>query len=108
MSSKRSRSLLVRGLKHWLKGLSGRTPRQRRPVRPGLEVLERREVPSVDPFLVRDIRTGDLGSDPRSVTTVGGTLFFVANDASHGAELWKSDGTSTGTTLVKDIHPGIN
>jgi ELWxxDGT repeat protein len=37
---------------------------------------------------------------------VNGTLFFAANDGTRGHELWKSDGTSTGTVLVKDIRPG--
>ncbi len=33
-------------------------------------------------------------------------MFFVANDETHGEELWKSDGTAAGTVLVKDINPG--
>jgi ELWxxDGT repeat protein len=33
-------------------------------------------------------------------------LYFAAKDAGHGTELWSSDGTSDGTTLVKDIWPG--
>jgi ELWxxDGT repeat protein len=37
------------------------------------------------------------------MVNVNGTLFFTAFDSA-GAELWKSDGTSTGTVLVKDIH----
>lgn len=35
---------------------------------------------------------------------IGDTLFFVAKDAAHGAELWKSD--AQGTALVKDINAG--
>ena len=40
------------------------------------------------------------------MTNVNGTLFFTANDGTHGYELWKSDGTSTGTVMVSDIYPG--
>ena len=43
---------------------------------------------------------------PVDLTGVGGTLFFAADDGTHGQELWKSDGTEAGTVLVKDIHPG--
>lgn len=35
-------------------------------------------------------------------------LYFVANDATAGFELWKTDGTTTGTDLVKDINPGLS
>jgi ELWxxDGT repeat protein len=47
-----------------------------------------------------------LSSYPRSLTAVGGTLFFAANDGATGFELWTSDGTAAGTALVADILPG--
>jgi ELWxxDGT repeat protein len=31
---------------------------------------------------------------------------FAANDGVHGVELWRTDGTSGGTQLLKDIKPG--
>ena len=37
---------------------------------------------------------------------VGDTLFFTADDGSHGTELWTSDGTEPGTVMVKDLRPG--
>jgi ELWxxDGT repeat protein len=45
-------------------------------------------------------------SNPNQLVNVNGVLYFVANDGTHGRELWKSNGTSTGTVLVKDIDPG--
>ncbi|MCS7015330.1 MAG: hypothetical protein NZM42_04325 [Gemmatales bacterium] len=70
-----------------------------------LEQLEDRTAPAT--FLVRDIRpAAGLPSAPEYLTNVNGTLFFVANDGNSGFELWKSDGTSTGTQLVRDINPG--
>lgn len=47
----------------------------------------------------------DGNADPSGLTVVGGKLYFTAADA-HGRELWMSDGTAAGTSLVKDIAPG--
>ncbi len=39
---------------------------------------------------------------------MNGTLFFSANDGTHGDELWESNGSAAGTFMVKDINPGSN
>jgi ELWxxDGT repeat protein len=38
-----------------------------------------------------------------SFTAIGDTLYFQAYDDANGYELWKSDGTASGTVLVKDF-----
>jgi ELWxxDGT repeat protein len=43
------------------------------------------------------------GSNPLNLVNNNGTLYFTANDMVTGQELWKSDGTATGTKLVADI-----
>jgi ELWxxDGT repeat protein len=44
---------------------------------------------------------------PNNFVTCGNKLFLTADDGVHGREIWVSDGTLTGTAIVKDIHPGI-
>ncbi|MFO0291347.1 MAG: ELWxxDGT repeat protein [bacterium] len=56
------------------------------------------------PFLVKDIFPGFGSSGPDDLTAVGNTLFFIADDGINSRELWKSDGTETGTVLVKAIN----
>ncbi len=48
---------------------------------------------------------GGGDSYPDNLTNMGGTLYFSAYDPTNGYELWKSDGTAAGTTLVKDVNP---
>ena len=43
-------------------------------------------------------------SDPRSFVEADGRYFFTANDGVTGRELWVTDGTPTGTSLVKNIN----
>src|SRR5258706_4699149 len=57
-------------------------------------------------MMVADINPDSAGSYANSLANVNGTLFFTANDGVHGYELWKSDGSAAGTTMVKDIFPG--
>ena len=35
-------------------------------------------------------------------------LSLLRGDNLHGYELWKSNGTTTGTAMIKDINPGVN
>ncbi len=54
----------------------------------------------------RATRSETVGRSPRDFTLVGSTIFFSGNDGTTGPELWKTDGTSSGTNLVKEIRPG--
>jgi len=46
-----------------------------------------------------------LSSSPSGLTVFNNALYFAADDGVHGVELWKTDGTGTGTVLVTDINP---
>ena len=50
----------------------------------------------------------DGGSDGSMLTDVNGVLYFSCDNIDNGYELWKSDGTATGTVMVKDIYTGNN
>lgn len=56
--------------------------------------------------LLKDIFRGDAGSAPEHLTDVDGTLFFTADNGTHGRELWRSDGSAMRTNGVLDIRPG--
>src|SRR5262245_57665670 len=78
------------------------------------EPLEERSLLAFSAHLVADINpTGDAFPNyafqpPNDYfqMVVGNLIYFSANDGTTGTELWKTDGTATGTVLVKDIRPG--
>ena len=74
--------------------------------------LEGTEVVSIfgecpgDSGLVMDIHPGTSSTyQPENLVTMGGILYFTADDGVHGRELWRSDGTLGGTYMVKESHP---
>jgi ELWxxDGT repeat protein len=61
------------------------------------------------PSKLRSLPGITLGTNPMKLTVVGEganqRLYFVAEDAAHGRELWVTDGTAQGTRVF-DIRPG--
>jgi ELWxxDGT repeat protein len=64
----------------------------------------------LDYAMLKDILSGAGDGVPWSFNAnkavANGILFFAATDGANGVELWKSDGTTAGTVLVKDINGG--
>lgn len=59
--------------------------------------------------LVKDLIVGDASNGYpfiKRLFAIGNRLYFTANTPGFGTELWTSDGTSSGTQMVKDINPG--
>ena len=67
--------------------------------------------------MIKDINPGIGGSSAQGYAIdrgyyvarfneYNGKLYFRATDGSHGAELWSTDGTTSGTGMVADIWPG--
>lgn len=54
---------------------------------------------------ITTIKTFSKAGDPAAV---GSTLYISAGNSETNVELWKSDGTMTGTVLVKDINAGAS
>jgi ELWxxDGT repeat protein len=58
------------------------------------------------PDLVKDINTkGNFA--PNNLTEFAGSVYFTHDDELYGDEVWKTDGTETGTILLKDINLGL-
>ncbi|HEY0557231.1 MAG TPA: ELWxxDGT repeat protein [Thermoanaerobaculia bacterium] len=68
--------------------------------------------PAQPAYRVADINTTQEDfTDPlftgQNFAVLGTTVFYLLNDSVHGVELWKTDGSAAGTTLVKDVCPGV-
>jgi len=46
------------------------------------------------------------GDEGKKFVALGTQLIFIGEDATNGQELWITDGTQGGTSLIKDINPG--
>ncbi len=58
--------------------------------------------------IVKDIKSnGSDSSNPGYLTPAGSYLYFTADDGTHGAELWRTNGTEAGTAIVIDLTPGV-
>ncbi len=58
--------------------------------------------------LLKDINPGQNGSSPIGFTALNGKLYFTAFNASNGAALWVTDGTTEGTQMVADVSPSTS
>lgn len=56
--------------------------------------------------LVKDVRSGATGSALSGFVIYNNDLYFKANNGTNGSELWKSDGTSSGTVMFADYNAG--
>lgn len=66
-------------------------------------------VAAQDAYLVKDINTSEaespLSSSPSNFFRFGSKIFFSAGTSAYGLELFVTDGTAAGTSMVKDITP---
>jgi len=76
-------------------GLFGQTP-------PGLTDL------AGDGVVITAVSSENISTNNKRMIVVGSKLFFTAQTTASGEELWVSDGTPTGTKMVKDIVSGAN
>ena len=63
-------------------------------------------VKDINPGLIGSLATSSAGNFETELFNFNQTLIFRADDGTNGAELWRSDGTESGTTLIQDIKPG--
>lgn len=67
------------------------------------------DVTQEDPKMIKDIYPGSGSSMYNSIylntlAVINDKIYFMANDGIHGYEFWISDGTESGTYMVKDLR----
>jgi ELWxxDGT repeat protein len=58
------------------------------------------------PVNTQPVKIFAAGSITYNYYNINGTLYFVEHDDAYGNELWKTNGSDSGTVRVKDIIPG--
>ena len=58
------------------------------------------------PELLLDINTQNWSTNPGPYVPMGNVVLLQGIDLAHGSELWKSDGTPSGTGILADLTPG--
>jgi len=56
--------------------------------------------------LLRTFTSMGMSASYGATAVLNGMLYFAADDGETGMELWRTDGTAQGTTLVADLHTG--
>ena len=63
------------------------------------------DVGTVPLLNINTASAGAASSNPSSFYLINSTVIFLATDATHGEEVWRTDGSVGNTSLLKDINP---
>ena len=64
------------------------------------------ELWATDGTSVERLSTSIPGGELFEPVVLGDAMIYLASDDAHGLELWRSDGTPSGTRLLADLNPG--
>lgn len=72
----------------------------------GLLALAQASASPVVPELLKDINAKQQDSNTDFYLDMGGYFLLQGTDLAHGSELWRSNGTLAGTSMLADLQPG--